>query len=389
LYKSINLAIKVVALAATCMEYMPLICATPLLHLFAYGTFMVPFIWYNMYFASEGSMDPVKLTYTHAGDSGLGMTDIDGSYLVGYSYSNVHQWTGGKIWFLFFVLLWTMNFIAGIGSLVIAYATATWYFTPVPERSKITSCTVLDSYGVILRYHTGTAALGALLIATLQFLRWMLTYIEHNIVQGKGNGADNTVNCLRKSVICLLTCCLYCLEKVIKFISKQAYIQTAIHGEPYIKGAINAFYTIARNIFSVGGVQVISGMAIVIGKIFVSAICGVSAFYIFASGWLKFQNQMKDIIAPTFLVLLIAYITASLIFEVFHMIVDTMIMCYITDAEQNDGIPQFADQTLSEFLADHGTLNMDHIPVNQTGMEMKDLKVEMAKPAPIQVGAVV
>ena len=40
--------------------------------------------------------------------------------------------------YLFFCFLWTMNFIAGIGTLVIAVSVARWYFTTPDERAKVT-----------------------------------------------------------------------------------------------------------------------------------------------------------------------------------------------------------------------------------------------------------
>ena len=41
--------------------------------------------------------------------------------------------------YLFFCYLWTMNFIAGIGTLVIAVCVARWYFTTPDERAKVNS----------------------------------------------------------------------------------------------------------------------------------------------------------------------------------------------------------------------------------------------------------
>ena len=46
---------------------------------------------------------------------------------IGMTYSLDSTTAGEQLWFLFFCFLWTANFIAGIGSLVIAVAVATWY----------------------------------------------------------------------------------------------------------------------------------------------------------------------------------------------------------------------------------------------------------------------
>jgi Plasma-membrane choline transporter len=76
---------------------------------------------------------------------------------------------------------------------------------------------------------------------------------------------------------------------------------------------------------------------------------------------------MYDYIACTFLVMLLAYATASMFMEVFHSAVDTIIMCYITDCEQNSGAPQHADQKLVAFLGQHGALTADHKRLEEVG----------------------
>ena len=69
---------------------------------------------------------------------------------------------------------------------------------------------------------------------------------------------------------------------------------------------------------------------------------------------------MTDFIAPTVLIMAIAYMTASMFMDVFHMAVDTVIMCYITDIEQNDGKAIFADPDMTAFIEKNGKLTADH-----------------------------
>jgi choline transporter-like protein 2/4/5 len=107
----------------------------------------------------------------------------------------------------------------------------------------------------------------------------------------------------------------------------------------------------------VGAVSVVSGIALTIGKVFVTAVAGISS-YLFFQGY--YQTQMYDDIACTVLVMIIAWMTASMFMEVFHMATDTVIMCYITDSEQNEGVPQHAAQDLHDFISQHGKLSEDH-----------------------------
>lgn len=69
---------------------------------------------------------------------------------------------------------------------------------------------------------------------------------------------------------------------------------------------------------------------------------------------------MTDFIAPTVLIMGIAFMTATMFMDVFHMAVDTVIMCYITDEEQNDGRAIYADADLADFIHKNGKLNQDH-----------------------------
>jgi hypothetical protein len=93
----------------------------------------------------------------------------------------------------------------------------------------------------------------------------------------------------------------------------------------------------------------------------VVVVCGIS-YYLFVQNY--YPLEMYDSIATTTLVMIVAWLTASMFMEVFHMAIDTVLMCYITDSEQNDGVPQHAAQDLQSFLATYGQLREDHKPVN-------------------------
>ena len=56
----------------------------------------------------------------------------------------------------------------------------------------------------------------------------------------------------------------------------------------------------------------------------------------------------------------IAYMTSTMFMDVFHMAVDTVIMCYITDEEQNNGRAVYAEPELSDFIHKNGKLSDDH-----------------------------
>ena len=375
LRRSVNLAIKVVALAATAVESMILLVFTPLFHLVGLACFVAPMLTYGFFIASSGRLTQLYTTcYPATSASGVvisgpacvpasnGLTAAQRAAAVRIPTGLMYQLddpyaAGEQLWFLFFCLLWTMNFIAGLGSLVIATAVATWYFTPFEDRPTVDSRTVVQAYGIVLKYHIGTAACGGLVIGIVQFFRWVALYVEKHCKTVQSN-------LVARTVFCCVDCCLCFLEKCLKFVSKQRYIQTAIHGSTFCTGCKDAFFTVARNIFSIGAVSVVSGIALTIGKVFVTAIAGISS-YLFFQGYYK--TEMYDDIACTVLVMILAWISSSVFSEVFHMAADTVLMCYITDSEQNDGVPQHAAQDMCEFLAEYGALTSDHKRVRESG----------------------
>jgi hypothetical protein len=111
--------------------------------------------------------------------------------------------------------------------------------------------------------HMGTAAFGSLIIAIIQTIRAYIAYIQRH--------AKKTGNKLMQWIACCLQCCMWCLEKVMKFMNKNAYIQTAIYGYSFCKAARCAFFLIARNILRFGAVSIVGDFVLFLGK--VRALC--------------------------------------------------------------------------------------------------------------------
>ena len=205
LRKQINLSVNILSLTAHCINDMKFIVFTPIINITAIIIFLVPSVIYWLYVASDGQFETIFLNSVPVGKKYVAAPGVV-----------------DRLFFLFFCLLWTMAFIGGISSITIAMSCAKWYFTENRGIFSVNSLIVFRSYATTVRYHWGTAAFGGLLIAIVQFVRWFLLYIQKHY----SSWADNRI---MKFVCCCAQCCLWCLEKIVKFISKNAYIQTAIH----------------------------------------------------------------------------------------------------------------------------------------------------------------
>ena len=81
---------------------------------------------------------------------------------------------------------------------------------------------LLQSFYRVCRYHLGTLAFGSLILSFIRMVRVALEWIEDKI---KEHGAENP---LIKAVMCCCKCCLWCLEKFMRFINRNAYIMCAV-----------------------------------------------------------------------------------------------------------------------------------------------------------------
>jgi choline transporter-like protein 2/4/5 len=85
----------------------------------------------------------------------------------------------------------------------------------------------------------GTVAFGSLVIAIIRMLRTILEYIESKLKMYN--------NDLTRCLICACKCCLWCLEKFMRFINRNAYIMCAIKSTNFCSSASQAFNLLMRN----------------------------------------------------------------------------------------------------------------------------------------------
>ena len=357
LRKQINLSIKIIAMAATCIEEMPLIVFTPLIQMAGFIMFLMPWFVYCIYIASDGEYETQS-----AGSSFSSLGDVT----VFVPADGVKE----RLWFMLFCLFWTMNFCAMIGTLVLALCVAMWYFTVPAERAeKINNSTICKAYWITFRYHLGTIAFGSLIIAIVQMIRAVVAYVEHHSKEIKNTS-------IGKVVFCVIDCCLWCLEKILKFIAKNAYIMTAIHGTRFMSSCKAAFYAIARNIARIGSVHIASTAALFVGKVFVVCACSACAYYILDT---EYSEKISGFIAPVMLVMLLSYAVVTMFMDVFHMCIDTMLMCLVTDEECNDGVAVYASAETTAFIDEHGVSD-DHkaqISDHKSGKGGKGADIEL------------
>ena len=236
------------------------------------------------------------------------------------------------MFFDLFMFLWTTEFIQAIGIMTVGGTISHWYFgaeshdTKPGAESHGQSHPCCCSYWMALRFHAGSAAFGALLIAIVQSIRVMFEYVDHQMKEHEGNSA--AIKALR----CITKCCLCCLEKCIRFISKNAYIKTSISGDGFCFAAFRSYKLIFNHLLAFGATNSITAILMIVGKIMVCI-----ASMLFGYVWVNYSPAFTDKSSDTYItsslfisiaVLMMAYLVSEAFFNVFHVTIDTIMLAY-------------------------------------------------------------
>ena len=138
----------------------------------------------------------------------------------------------------------------------------------------------------------------------------------------------------RRSCCC---CCLWCFEKFLQFINKNAYVQTAIFGSAFCAAAMDAFSLVMRNAARILAVEFVSSFMFFLMRIWV-----VSASVFLSSYLLEYYygSTLNSVYGLYVLVAFLGWIVAGLFSNVLEMGVATVIQCFVVDEECQIGLDE-------------------------------------------------
>ena len=341
--KRIQIAIEVIKESAVALSDLLAILSFPIIPFTMLCAYTVWFIYVSLYLfsASVGVRDnaPPISEVTHK-SYGFNSTQIGQpnnniliTYTVTYQWNNTMRYLAA---YHVFHALWTVQLILYFSYTVIGGTVADWYWTERDERGhKIRGSDGLSYFAVTsslyraMRYHIGTIAFAALIIAIIEFARGCVAYVERH-TRGK-NGQPNR---LQRAVFCivqsLLACAQWCADKV----SSNALIYTAITGDSFCSAAAASFALLWRNLLRVAAINVISNIIVWIGILTVTAITiGISALALTRLS--MFANHLTSAYVPLIIIAVLSYSIANIFFSIFNTTIDTIFMCFLLDSEHN------------------------------------------------------
>lgn len=109
-------------------------------------------------------------------------------------------------------------------------------------------------------YHCGTVAFGAFIIALVTILKIIFEYFARKAEMANPN------NPMAKAIICCARCAVWCLDQYVKYVTKNAFIQSALKNTNFCSSAWTSFYLMVRHAGRFSSATMIGWIMMLLGK---------------------------------------------------------------------------------------------------------------------------
>ncbi|KAJ0409344.1 hypothetical protein ATCC90586_000581 [Pythium insidiosum] len=351
--KRIHIAIAVIRESSRAIKKMPLLLLWPVFPTVGFIVLVVYSISIAAFLMSSSNLDDVVATTaalaSNATSSSLNATapalelnelpsDTLQQVLLGYHL---------------FGFLWTNQLLQAISICTIAGAVAQYYWTAPDASGKRrleARFPIARALRYVLRFSLGSLCFGSFVIAFVQFLRVILEYIDRQY--GFPTKELQQSNGVVKVAFLAVRCCLWCFEKCLKFLSKNAYILIAMRGVSFCSAAAASFKLLFNNIARVAVVNSISFFLLLLVKITITLAVAGAVFLALSNASASTQLQVlgssdpiTSPLAPVLIASILAWLVASAFANVYDAAIDTILLCFCEDTELNG-------ETASDFMSD-------------------------------------
>ncbi|XP_076320021.1 choline transporter-like protein 1 isoform X3 [Tachypleus tridentatus] len=238
-------------------------------------------------------------------------------------------------WYHLLAFFWLTQFIIACQHVVIAGSVASWFFTR--DKSQLDS-PIWTSFYRLVRYHLGSIALGSLLIALLKLVRAFFKGLKRHM----RNHPDYC-----KYLLKCCQCCLWCFERFLVFINRNALIEVAIYGYSFCKAAQQAFHLLSSNVLRVAAINSLGDFILLLGKVGVAVATAFAGLEI-----IKNKEDLQHNWVPVTVGCIFAFLISHCFLGVYEMAIDTLFLCFCEDCERNDGVekPYYMSSGLMVFV---------------------------------------
>lgn len=143
---------------------------------------------------------------------------------------------------------------------------------------------------------------------------------------------------MRLAVDCILQCLLRWMQTLLEIVTHYSYIQSAIKGDSFAESGRQVFSLVLKHTSLLASISVMTNSVMAVCKMSV-CVAACFCYYMIVSNVPQFapgaDNMIHSPIVSMVLCFLVAYVVASGFFNVFSIAVDTILLCYVTDMDEN------------------------------------------------------
>nr|AKN21690.1 slc44a-1 [Schmidtea mediterranea] len=256
-------------------------------------------------------------------------------------------------------LVWITEFILAGQQIIIAGTVAQWYFLKKKTQTgkSTTTCPVFKSTMRFLFQHSGSVAFGSLIITMIRLPRWFLMYLSKKLKSGPAGESTMILQCCTRMCVG----CLYCVEKCLKYLNKNAYAVIAIEGSSFCPAAQRAFALLLSNFLRVAALNSVGDFILLLGKVCVCFASAGASVIVFMR-----RDDLYFYPIPVLVVAVIAFFFAHCILSLYETILDVLLICYCV--EEESGIAMDATDASGNLIRSesHANLKKNLIIANNT-----------------------
>ena len=186
--------------------------------------------------------------------------------------------------FHIFGFLWAFQLVNAVGWTGMSGAASHWFFFRQHAAQKM-RFPVFCSLWRVVRYHLGSVAFGALLVAAVQSVRLLFEWLERQS-RAAGEGSD-----LGRFVVRCTRCCLWCLEKCVRFVSSYCFIFTALNGDSFCAACRQTVRLATAYPAQLATNALVQSLLYAVQSLLVPLLCALAAFRLVQAdalpGWIE------------------------------------------------------------------------------------------------------
>lgn len=295
---------------------------------FAFGCCYAYFVWSRIPFAAAN-----LTTALTAVQSNLGVSVV--AYLfLGLAMGWTMCWSvvtsgmmdayGNGVVYLFLVsYYWTHQVLQNTVHVTAAGVIGTWWFAP-DEASSFCSQAVGDSFTRATTYSFGSICFGSLIVALIQALRTLNRQLRDNEEF--------------QIVVCVIDCILGCIESIVEYFNKWAYVYVGLYGYSYLDAGKNVIGLFQNKGWSVIITDDLTDNVLFMVNVGIGLITGLVGLLISQMD----QNIFADLNienpggAGFIAGLIVGFVMSSILLNVVSSAVNTVIVCFAESPQEFD-----------------------------------------------------